>query len=960
MPKVARIDLSKGVNSRIDKAIAGSGYVSIADNCDLRSGFPRPFKFPSYEKDATSTSTCIWKYHGKWYESDAHRDYVGEIINGKDVVYFTEAGVRPKMIVEGSPTVDMGVDEPQVAPIVNKGSNTFPTVSIAETGGNFAKNRVVSYRVAWQTKDGIQPPSPKAIGTASDNGKGFVLTWNANQEAIAVLIFAGTPDNELLLTTLSGSSITYTDTGAVEATGFTAASYDDKTPYTYVYTFVRDVNGIVEESGPSPVSTTVDSTTGRSIGFDYDNDGQFSSQITLNTSNIVVSPAAVTISAASLNTATRQVKFTTSTNHGFSTGNKVTFAGFSTPAEPKISVSSVIESKPLSVRFTLASAHGYVAGQKLLFEGFNDSAWNGKEFSITAVGPDTFYVLGNKAPVGALGTVTKAAASSSTNLSGTYEVVADYSDPKIFYVSGIEAPTGTLGTARLNKTQFDTSGTHNAVDGDAVYVVGTGALGGSISGIYQVHVVGSNTIWIDLLSDAGAAITTAKFATNKLAYRNLYRTGNSGGYFLVKQLKMWEVSYTDILTVENLGEAATTFYTENGQNIIFKKPPLGAQGICSHYGMKFMIDGNNVIWNVPGFAGSYSAQFYQSFDYKPVALASFAQGLIVLCPDGIYRLDGTQPTQMTLTRTHAENGCIAAKSVQRTHAGLIYLAKRGLMLFDGMNAQCITDQKLPDNFLIAPSNMGDGTTWNFWMLPTRFSYNYAALTVGDGWSPVDTKSVILHYTVPIDGINQAVDSFYWDGRYFLFWNNSRDYGAHTTVVVDLQVQGFPISSMGMQIVDATVDEFEDAWVLLANSAITANDTTNINQYIADQMIPGSAPGTYFSNVGKTIRKFNGDNMKIPYLIRTGQNSFGGEYERKSFKHFEIHSVPSSDSSSYFRVFIDGNYSCESLITPSEQPAKIRKMNIPRSAALGYASDVEFSGTMNVRAIEFTFNQRGES
>ena len=168
MSKSARIDLSHGVNAKIDLAIAGDGYSRVMDGVDLRSGFPVPFTVPSFVQAVASGNENLWCYRGgKFHVSANERDYVGEFQDGKEVLYWAEEGEPPMMSVEGN-EVTLAFPAPKAAPNVAKAASTSPTVTLKSTiYGNYANGRVISYRVAWEFESGIQPPSAKVIGTTT-------------------------------------------------------------------------------------------------------------------------------------------------------------------------------------------------------------------------------------------------------------------------------------------------------------------------------------------------------------------------------------------------------------------------------------------------------------------------------------------------------------------------------------------------------------------------------------------------------------------------------------------------------------------------------------------------------------------------------------------------------------------------------------------------------------------------
>ena len=168
MPKSFRSQMSGGVNIISDKGLDGDGWVSVADNVDLRSGVARSLPWPiRTELVVPATTNCIYERRGKWFFSNNYRDYAAEYIYGKDVIYYTEAGAKPRMKVENY-DVPLGTPAPSSAPLVAAALSTVLALE-AEiySGGAFAKNSVISYRISAETKDGIQPPSASVMSAIS-------------------------------------------------------------------------------------------------------------------------------------------------------------------------------------------------------------------------------------------------------------------------------------------------------------------------------------------------------------------------------------------------------------------------------------------------------------------------------------------------------------------------------------------------------------------------------------------------------------------------------------------------------------------------------------------------------------------------------------------------------------------------------------------------------------------------
>lgn len=107
--------------------------------------------------------------------------------------------------------------------------------------------------------------------------------------------------------------------------------------------------------------------------------------------------------------------------------------------------------------------------------------------------------------------------------------------------------------------------------------------------------------------------------------------------------------------------------------------------------------------------------------------------------------------------------------------------------------------------------------------------------------------------------------------------------------------------------------------------------------------------------GLSLYKFDSAvDTLIPYYIRTGEQAFGDPVERKRFKQIEFHSDGPSSGTIACRVWIDGRYVCDGIMTPTETPNRVRKINLPRGMNTGYTIDVEIAGTVPFRALEFGY------
>ena len=323
---------------------------------------------------------------------------------------------------------------------------------------------------------------------------------------------------------------------------------------------------------------------------------------------------------------------------------------------------------------------------------------------------------------------------------------------------------------------------------------------------------------------ASGTMTSMTWTTgnNGIISWRIYRTGDTTSFLEVAEVPISQFSFEDFVPTTALSSTLPTSYSDNGIVVTFKPPPVSLRYIELFNGMLFGVDGNTVRWTPIGVPDAWPDAFTVSMSYPPTGLAAFASGLIILCPDAIYRLDGFDPTQLSLQRTYAEDGCIAPRSIQKTSQGLLYVAKRGVMLFNGSSAVCLTEGKLPPKFLLQPSAYSAGfSQQNFYWFTTDYTQAYASLNY-ENKAPIYSANVVsptILNDLPQDGIVQAIRSFVYRNRYFLFYSGAdgADYAANTMVCIDLGAQGYPISTLGAKLLDAHVSALDEAYTLMGNS-----------------------------------------------------------------------------------------------------------------------------------------------
>lgn len=870
--KNTRIDFTKGINEIGDKAIIAEGLLTIADNVDLRSGSARSFRAPVRVGGTTPPSDAVqlFVYRGKFYYSSVRRHYATDYFGATDRVYFSQYAGKPQKIIEGT-QVDLGTPAPIVSPAVIKGTALgVNNVTVTEQlgTGNLTIGTRVSIRVGVRTKDGVMPASNKAVVVIQHNNSSVVVAWSPPAQSVgakAIVIFGPDEDKEQRITDVGVAETSYTYSGQVGAKGELASSYDQNFNMEYVYTFLRRVNGVDDESGPSPASVSVLSSQGRQITFDPVSDGAFgfstlqSGPWTASTLSLAPSSTLgpdISLTAWAYDSSVGRLKFTTAAPHLLVNGERLLFDAsftdvlwenvvkdiYTDPAYPnnfwtddliaptdapgggqktRRGVTATIalcsyDSGVVGTKFTTTANHGYKTGDKLIFQAFSDSVWNNQTFEIVA---------------------------SPTNL-------------RVFWVTGVSFPTdASFASQQANRAATSLTmpvSLTPPMDGDTIYlsITDNASPAHVFTGYYRALVINNSSILLPFFVDtngahvaynwsgtfSGSVTQTIEWVPNNgyLWARRLYRTGDSDQFLLVKEIPMETTVFKDSTPTANLGAPPDSFYVENNQVVIFDVAPLGAEGLIAHHGMGFCIDDHSVRWTPVGRPDAWPQTFRLDFAYKPVALASYQGAMIVLCEDAIYRIDGQTPTTLSRTPTSCFDGCIAPNSVQKVGNDLFYLSRRGVIQFSQGRGICITDSKLRPQTLLSPSGFAGISQPAFWWLRTEEEALYYALAENDGvpW-PVNGPRY-LGETRQIGGINRAIRSFYYLGKYHLYWSAAETgYDAHSMICIDMQMPGMPVTTLGFKPLDVHVADTGEAYCLLQD----VNFQT-IGAYVAN---PGNSP-----------------------------------------------------------------------------------------------------------------------
>jgi hypothetical protein len=454
----------------------------------------------------------------------------------------------------------------------------------------------------------------------------------------------------------------------------------------------------------------------------------------------------------------------------------------------------------------------------------------------------------------------------------------------------------------------------------------------------------------------GADLNTTTWKSNLgIKYRNLYRIGDVSYPSLVAKIPLTRKdgantvavnSYLDCSPSAALGNGPDSDYDQDGMHITFQPAPVGMRHLTLHYNMLFGIVGSTLRGTPINRPDAWPDALSWNFPFPPVALASYGGALIILGPDALYRLDGASPTGMSLTRMPIEDGCIAPYSPQATPIGLVYLASRGLMRYvGGMAVEPITEAKIDPRVFIAPSTAK--IAWPFWWLPTKYGVPFAAQTRDYLTQDSTSTAPAIDDTRVIEGPIEAIRSFCFGGRYYLYAVGS-SYGASTCYCIDLGEQDIPITTLGVRPLDVHVNSSEHCYMLLPK--FLPNDTAFQTFLDAQAKVDQDITTLPAATAHRMLARFGKGKNRIPWYIRTGPMSQGDPTNRKRYRVIEVHGKGTVDA----RVYVDGQVVARSKATPAETPAGKRKINLPKGTR-GYEIDLEMAGDADLFGLELQWD-----
>lgn len=203
-------------------------------------------------------------------DSRKRRDYITHSDAYSKQLIWTERGQYPrKEINKKAPWAGGGCPLfPLVAKSVGQASPIKVIGTLKDGSGSHPARSMRYVRIAVETADGVLPPSASGSIMVPEYGQSIQWMWmlpNLGVSMVRVWSLLGIKGQEVHVASLEPGAGSWIDTGMDSDTGIPASDYDTGDQYQYCYTLVREVDGVIDESGPSPASQRVSGQTIREI-----------------------------------------------------------------------------------------------------------------------------------------------------------------------------------------------------------------------------------------------------------------------------------------------------------------------------------------------------------------------------------------------------------------------------------------------------------------------------------------------------------------------------------------------------------------------------------------------------------------------------------------------------------------------------------------------------------------------
>jgi hypothetical protein len=177
-----------------------------------------------------------------------------------------------------------------------------------------------------------------------------------------------------------------------------------------------------------------------------------------------------------------------------------------------------------------------------------------------------------------------------------------------------------------------------------------------------------------------ASVPTGYIVTHWRLYRSV-----SGVYLFVGELPVSQISFTDEVLAESLGEELPS--------LTWEQPPATLQGLTNlPNGVMAGFVGRDVYFCDPYHPHAWPPNYTQSLDYPVVGLGRMDTTLAVLTTGTPYFLQGSHPDSIVVVKSDLEQACASKRSIVSTNGVVMYASPDGLVLLSPGGSKLVTEQ----------------------------------------------------------------------------------------------------------------------------------------------------------------------------------------------------------------------------------------------------------------------------
>ena len=193
------------------------------------------------------------------------------------------------------------------------------------------------------------------------------------------------------------------------------------------------------------------------------------------------------------------------------------------------------------------------------------------------------------------------------------------------------------------------------------------------------------------VTNSGATVAVSGFSAApttgyNITHRRIYRTitgASTVTYSFVAEIPVSTTSYTDSLSVTQLGSALQSLY--------WTPPPDNLTGLAAMpNGILAGFLGNQVWFSEPYHPHAWPSNYMLTVDYPIVGLGVYETTLVVLTTRFPYLISGVSPASMSQQKLPIPQPCVSKRSITSDQYGVLYASPNGLVSLSATSQDVIT------------------------------------------------------------------------------------------------------------------------------------------------------------------------------------------------------------------------------------------------------------------------------